>query len=86
MKCNNIITNNNNIDICKNCLKVQIYDFTFSFYLADISQACVVTKIYEEQIELNLKKNEKGKKYLLPGAIKKYNEIFKDENLCILCR
>ena len=81
MKCNNIIANNNNIDICKNCFKDQIYEFTFNYYLADISSALVVTKIFEEQLELNLKKNEKGKKYLLSGAIRKYNEIFKGENL-----
>ena len=81
MKCKNIIENNNNIDICKKCLKEQIYEFTFNFYLADISSVSVVTKIFEEQLELNLRKNEKPKKYLLPGAIKRYNEIFKDENL-----
>ena len=98
MECNNLIKNNKNTDICKNCLKKQIYEYTYNFYLADISAVSVVTKIFEEQIELKLKKNEKGKKYLLPGAIKKYNEIFKDENLsqkqlineikkkiCVLC-
>ena len=80
MKCNKL-TNNKNTDLCRNCLKAHIYEFTFNLYLADISSGCVATKIFEEQLELNLKKNEKGKKYLLPGAIKKYNEIFKDENL-----
>jgi len=81
MICDKIIVNNKNIDICKNCLKAQIYDQTYNLYLADISLASVSTKINVEQLELDLKKNEKKKKYLLPSAIKKYNEIFKDENL-----
>lgn len=81
MICKNLIENNMDVDICKKCLKEQIYDFTYLNYLADISSGRVVKQIFEEQLELKLKKNEKGKKYLFPAAIKKYNEIFRDENL-----
>jgi len=68
MICDNLITNNKNIDICKNCLKNQIYEFTFNLYLTDISIFLVVKRIYEEKLELKLKRNEKGKWYLLPGT------------------